>query len=56
MNLHLELLKDHHALSNETTFLFGKRFRNIDLKDIRKKKKDEFIVDEMLIKVGSEYI
>ena len=50
--------KDYLILSNEIMFLFGTGFKSIIPKRISSKRKRiaEYIIDETLIKVGSQYI
>ncbi len=50
--------KDYLIFSNKIMFLFGTGFKSINLKNISSKKRmiSEYIIDETLIKVGSQYI
>jgi len=53
-----EPLKDCLVLSKETTYRFGIGFRIPSSKKISSKRKriSEYVVDETMLKVGSEYI
>ena len=50
--------KDYLIFSNKIMFLFGTGFKSINLKRYPQKGKNdtEYIIDETLIKVGSDYI